>query len=197
MLSLLFALIDRFLLPARAASRAGWLREVIYAHRGLHGPGVPENSLAAADAAIARGFGIECDVQRSRDGQAIVFHDWTLGRLTGEAGPVAARPAAALTSLALGKGSERIPALRDLLALVAMLYLIRTTYVPAFKDSVLSSLGVGCVVVFVAALVMETSVGSALGPCRAVLAAYFVDAGAWLALFAPRLLREGAFRAIR
>jgi glycerophosphoryl diester phosphodiesterase len=86
MLSLLFALIDRFCRPG--ACRAGWLREVIYAHRGLHGPGVPENSLAAADAAIARGFGIECDVQRSRDGQAIVFHDWTLDRLT------AAMPAA-------------------------------------------------------------------------------------------------------
>jgi glycerophosphoryl diester phosphodiesterase len=42
---------------------------MIYAHRGLHGPGVPENSLAA-DAAVARGFGIECDVQRSHDGQA-------------------------------------------------------------------------------------------------------------------------------
>lgn len=85
----------------------------------------------------------------------------------------------------------------DLLALIAMLYLIRRTYGPALQDSVLNLLGVACVVVFVAALVMETSVGSALGPSLAVLAAYFVAAGVWLAVFTPRLLREGAFRAIR
>ncbi len=121
MLSLLFALIDRFLLPARAASRAGWLREAIYAHRGLHGPGVPENALAAADAAIARGFGIECDVQRSRDGQAIVFHDWTLDRLTGQSGSVAEATAAELARIALldetgaAVPDETIPSLRQLL----------------------------------------------------------------------------------
>lgn len=121
MLSLLFALIDRFLLPARAASRAGWLREVIYAHRGLHGPGVPENSLAAVEAAIARGFGIECDVQRSRDGQAIVFHDWTLERLTGHAGSVGEMTAAELGGIGLldeqgqAVAGEAIPGLRQLL----------------------------------------------------------------------------------
>ena len=39
------------------------------AHRGLHRPGLPENSMAAFRAAIANGYGIECDIQRSRDGQ--------------------------------------------------------------------------------------------------------------------------------
>ncbi len=66
-----------------------WLTATTYAHRGLHGPGVPENSLAAAQRAIARGLGIECDIQRSRDGAAMVFHDWELGRLTGGGGMVA------------------------------------------------------------------------------------------------------------
>ncbi|OBV09932.1 glycerophosphodiester phosphodiesterase family protein [Erythrobacter dokdonensis] len=60
-----------------------WLTRWEYAHRGLHGPGVPENSLAAAEAAIAAGLGIECDIQRSRDDHPIVFHDWELERLTG------------------------------------------------------------------------------------------------------------------
>jgi len=121
MLSLLFALIDRFLLPARAAARAGWLAGATYAHRGLHGPGVPENSLAAADAAIARGLGIECDVQRSHDGQAIVFHDWTLERLTGQAGTVGERNAADLQRIGLCDETgapvpgETIPGLRQLL----------------------------------------------------------------------------------
>ncbi|MEL6485965.1 MAG: glycerophosphodiester phosphodiesterase family protein [Pseudomonadota bacterium] len=60
-----------------------WLTSTPYAHRGLHGPGVPENSLAAAEAAIARGLGIECDIQRSLDDHPMVFHDWSLERLTG------------------------------------------------------------------------------------------------------------------
>lgn len=63
-----------------------WLTRTTYAHRGLHSPGVPENSLAAAEAAVAGGLGIECDIQRSRDDWPIVFHDWELERLTGRAG---------------------------------------------------------------------------------------------------------------
>lgn len=68
-------------MSARAAP--DWLTRWEYAHRGLHGPGVPENSLAAAEAAMARGMGIECDIQRSRDDHPMVFHDWDLGRLAG------------------------------------------------------------------------------------------------------------------
>ena len=78
-----------------------------------------ENSPSAFAAAIARGFGIECDVQRSRDGEAMVFHDWELDRLTGERGPVKARDAADLAKIALGGTGETIPTLADLLARVA------------------------------------------------------------------------------
>jgi len=60
-----------------------WLTRWEYAHRGRHSDGVPENSLAAAEAAIAAGMGIECDIQRSLDDHPIVFHDWNLKRLTG------------------------------------------------------------------------------------------------------------------
>jgi glycerophosphoryl diester phosphodiesterase len=61
-----------------------WLTARPIAHRGLHdrARGVIENSLAAADAAVAGAYAIECDVQISRDGEAIVFHDETLERLT-------------------------------------------------------------------------------------------------------------------
>ena len=65
-------------------SAPAWLTEWEYAHRGLHSPGVPENSLAAAEAAIAAGMGIECDIQRSRDDVPMVFHDWNLERLAGK-----------------------------------------------------------------------------------------------------------------
>jgi glycerophosphoryl diester phosphodiesterase len=71
-----------------------WLTQWEYAHRGLHKEGAPENSLAAAEGAIAAGMGIECDVQMSADGVPMVFHDWELGRLTGVTGMVASHTAA-------------------------------------------------------------------------------------------------------
>lgn len=90
-----------------------------YAHRGLHGPGVPENSPSAFAAAIARGMGIECDIQRSRDGQAMVFHDDELDRLTAVRGLVAERTAAELGGIVLTGGTDTIPTLRQLLDQVA------------------------------------------------------------------------------
>ena len=77
------------------------------AHRGLHdrGAGIIENSLSAFKAAIDRGFAIECDVQLSRDGVPMVFHDDELTRLTGREGPVGSFTAEALERLPL-LGSE-------------------------------------------------------------------------------------------
>lgn len=90
------------------------------AHRGLHGDGVPENSRAAFEAAIAAGYGIELDLQLSRDEEAMVFHDYALDRVTGETGPVRGREAEALGRIPLAGGDgETIPTLREVLALVA------------------------------------------------------------------------------
>lgn len=114
-----FALIDRALAPAPEKARAGWLGEWEFAHRGVHGPGAAENSPAAFAEAIRRGMGIECDVQVSRDGHAMVFHDWTLERLTRAQGPVAARDAEELEGLALIGCSDTIPMLERLLGQVA------------------------------------------------------------------------------
>ena len=96
-----------------------WLVARPIAHRGWHGPERPENSLAAAEAAVNAGFAIECDVVLSADGEAMVFHDATLDRLTGAAGPVGARSAAELGALRLLGTSEPIPKLEALLALTA------------------------------------------------------------------------------
>lgn len=73
------------------------------AHRGLHdlAKGVIENSASAFAAAVERGFTIECDVQLSRDGVPVIFHDDDLDRLTGVSGPVNARTIADLTSYKL------------------------------------------------------------------------------------------------
>lgn len=72
-----------------------------FAHRGLHDATRIENGGPAFDAAVAGGFGIECDVQASRDARPMVFHDDALGRLTGRHGPVDRFPAAALCRFAL------------------------------------------------------------------------------------------------
>ena len=114
-----FGPIDRWLAPAPEPGRVAWIGRHVFAHRGLHGAGTPENSPRAFAAAIARGLGIECDIQRSGDGQAMVFHDWDLDRLTAEAGPVARRTAADLGRIALTGSGDGIPTLRELLDQVA------------------------------------------------------------------------------
>jgi len=113
------ALLDALLAPPPAADRVAFLSAQPFAHRGLWGGAVPENSRAAFAAAIAVGHGIECDVQLSRDGEAFVFHDHDLGRLTGEAGLVRERTGAALAAIALRDSTERLPRLDAVLALVA------------------------------------------------------------------------------
>lgn len=114
-----FALLDHWLSPAPDPRRVRWIGEHDYAHRGLHGAGVPENSLAAFEGALARGLGVELDVQRSGDGQAVVFHDWELDRLTAETGAVVRRSAAQLGAIALSGSGETIPTLRQMLTLIA------------------------------------------------------------------------------
>lgn len=90
------------------------------AHRALHdrAQGRIENSPAAIRAAIAAGYGIEIDVQRSADGEAMVFHDYDLQRLTGAKGAIQQTSAEALRDLTLTGGSDRIPTLSEVLALV-------------------------------------------------------------------------------
>lgn len=119
MRSLPFGLPDGLFAPAPAAQRIAFLKGRRFAHRGRHGGGIVENSRAAFRAAIAHGDGIELDVQSSRDDIAIVFHDYDLARLTGIAGAVAARDAAALAAIRLKGTDEGIPDLREILALIA------------------------------------------------------------------------------
>lgn len=89
------------------------------AHRGLwRTGGAPENSLAAFEAACEAGYGIELDVQLSSDGEAMVFHDTRLERLTGREGKVGDHTAADLSQMTLPGGEETIPTLAETLALV-------------------------------------------------------------------------------
>ena len=69
-------------------------------------------------AAIAGGFGIELDLQLSADGEAMVFHDYSLSRLTAESGPIQLRDAAQLRQTKLMNSQETIPDLAEVLELV-------------------------------------------------------------------------------
>ena len=98
-----------------------WLVERPIAHRGLHDSanGVIENTLRAAEAAIAGGFAIECDIQLSADGEAIVFHDETLDRLTDASGPISALSAAEIAKVRIEGSGEPPPTFAAFLAHVA------------------------------------------------------------------------------
>ncbi len=91
------------------------------AHRALHDPAAQrlENSLKSVKAAVAAGYGIEIDVQASRDATPMVFHDYDLGRLTIEQGPVAQRSAAELGRIPLNNDGGTVPTLDQVLAEVS------------------------------------------------------------------------------
>lgn len=91
------------------------------AHRALHDvtDGRPENSRAAIEAAIARGFSIEIDLQLSSDGVAMAFHDYQLQRLAEAKGAVRQHTAEALGAMRLIGGDEGIPTFAEVLDLVA------------------------------------------------------------------------------
>jgi len=103
--------------PSRRARPADLLAKP-FAHRGLHGLGVAENSRAAFRAAIQAGHGIELDVQATVDGEAIVFHDYDLSRLTGSQGYLAEMTAAALREISLKGENEGLPTLKEILDLI-------------------------------------------------------------------------------
>ncbi|SIN60056.1 Glycerophosphoryl diester phosphodiesterase [Parasphingorhabdus marina DSM 22363] len=107
--------LDGLFAPAPQPERVAFLKGQPYAHRGLHGNGILENSPAAFDAAIRQGHGIECDVQAAEDGRAFVFHDFELGRLTGQSGLLAHMRAEEIDRVQLKDGHGKIPRLREML----------------------------------------------------------------------------------
>ncbi|MEO9599120.1 glycerophosphodiester phosphodiesterase family protein [Parasphingorhabdus sp.] len=112
-------LLDNVLAPAPAPERVAFLKGQPYAHRGLHGNGVLENSPAAFEAAIQLGHGIECDVQAAEDGRAFVFHDYELDRLTDRSGLIGKLRTEDIDQIQLNDGHGKIPRLRETLAQIA------------------------------------------------------------------------------
>ena len=98
-----------------------WLTARPIAHRGLHdvAAGVVENTASAFRAAIDASYGIECDLQISADGEAMVHHDDALGRLTDGAGRLDTISAEALKRVAFKATADRMLTLGELCDLVA------------------------------------------------------------------------------
>ena len=121
-LAALILLLPVFLLAPRVPGKK--LKRPFYgkniAHRGLYekDQSIPENSLPAFARAVEKGYGIELDVQFSRDGRLVVFHDDTLDRVCGVASRVDALDWEELKLLRLCDTGERIPLFDEVLALV-------------------------------------------------------------------------------
>lgn len=124
----------KYAVPAAAATTAGlyllaimprlgnrkkrWdFLNTYYAHRGLHDNAsqAPENSMAAFRKAVEAGYGIEMDVQMSKDGIPVVFHDFTLKRICGREGKVCDYTWQELKTFRLCESGETIPRFEDVL----------------------------------------------------------------------------------
>ena len=94
--------------------------KVMYAHRGVHDneTEAPENSLPAFQKAVQAGFGIELDIQLTKDKVPVAFHDESLERVCGVKGKVCEHTFEELQQLRLCKSGERIPKFEDVLKLV-------------------------------------------------------------------------------
>lgn len=121
-LACLLLLLYFFLILPRMGGRpdASMLMGVHYAHRGLHDnqSDAPENSMAAFEKAAAAGFGIELDVQLTRDRIPVVFHDESLRRVCGVEGNVRDYTYEELQAFPLMQSSARIPLLSSVLETV-------------------------------------------------------------------------------
>ena len=107
---LLFLLAGRRNHPDLAALR-GWS----YAHRGLFGRGIPENSMAAFRKALEHGYGIELDVHLMKDGNLAVIHDSSLKRTANADVRIEDLTAGDLEAYRLGGTEERIPLFSEVL----------------------------------------------------------------------------------
>jgi len=154
-----------------------WLTARPIAHRGLHDEahGIVENTASAARAAVEAGYGMETDLQLAADGEAMVFHDETLERLTASAGLVEEQTADELQALRLLGSCETIPDLEEVLALIGgRAPLLVELKSPAGQEGLL-----------------ERRVAEVLAPYAGPVAvlSFNADALAWLASHAPALPR--------
>lgn len=120
-LFILFLLCLYLISPSRSSfsMRAPFLGRN-FAHRGLHSKEkhIPENSIPAFDAAVNAGYGIELDIQLTKDGQLVVFHDDTLTRVCGFKKRIDELTYQELQEYPLFDSPEHIPLFSEVLSLI-------------------------------------------------------------------------------
>jgi glycerophosphoryl diester phosphodiesterase len=109
-----------------------WLTAKPIAHRGLHdaGNGIVENTAGAVQAALAAGYGVEVDLQISADGEAMVYHDAVLGRITEGESRLDQLTSAQLKRVKFRESGERMLTLAELCDLIGG----RTVLLPELKS---------------------------------------------------------------
>ena len=120
MINMLVILALIYLLAIRCRSGHAGLKDLqgwSYAHRGLHSPGIPENSMAAFRAALDHGYGVELDVHLMKDGNLAVIHDSLLNRTTGQPGRIEDLTTEELKQYRLEGTEETIPEFMEVLTL--------------------------------------------------------------------------------
>ena len=120
LIPLLLAICLLYVLAIRCRSGHPGLEQLqgwSFAHRGLHRPGRPENSMAAFRAALEKGYGIEFDLHLLSDGELAVIHDSALKRTTGAEGRIEDLTVQDLKNYRLEGTAETIPTFRELLDL--------------------------------------------------------------------------------
>jgi glycerophosphoryl diester phosphodiesterase len=97
-----------------------WLTAKPIAHRGLHDAanGIIENTAGAVQAALAAGYGVEVDLQISADGEAMVYHDAVLGRITEGESRLDQLTSAQLKRVKFRESAERMLTLAELCDLI-------------------------------------------------------------------------------
>lgn len=113
-------LIVAYFLAIRGRSGHEGLKNIhgwSYAHRGLHGNGLPENSMGAFRAALESGYGIELDIHLLADGNLAVMHDSPLLRTTGADGVIEDLTTEDLKNYRLEGTDETIPEFKEVLEL--------------------------------------------------------------------------------
>ncbi len=117
----LLCLVVLWILALRGRRNRPGLKALLpyrYAHRGLHDAQRPENSLAAFQAALDKGYGMELDVHLLRGGGLAVIHDASLKRTTGQEGKIEELSEQELSHYTLENTAQTIPTLRQVLDLV-------------------------------------------------------------------------------
>lgn len=115
MVVLVFFMVFIILIRPNDRRNTTYFEKKLYAHRGLHDETVPENSLTAFRLAKENGYGVELDVQMTKDGKLVVFHDGNLLRMCGVDGFLRDYTYEELRNFTLKKTNERIPLFSDVL----------------------------------------------------------------------------------